>query len=215
MKITLLLDNKNSWMVPYARDLETALTEKGHFVTWCNSAADIPPGDCAFLLSCEKLVPDEALKHSTHNLVIHASALPKGKGWSPLTWQILEGKNDIPVTLFEAEKKVDNGPIYDTRVVHFEGHELLDEMREQIGRTINDMALRFVEQYPPKHATPQEGEETFYPRRKTEDSEIDPEKSMTEIFNGLRVADNERYPAFFHHKGKTYILKIYKKEQQQ
>jgi hypothetical protein len=31
----------------------------------------------------------------------------------------------------------------------------------------------------------------------------------------LRVADNERYPAFFIHRGHTYMLKIYKKDDPQ
>lgn len=214
MKIILLLDNPNSWMVPYTQELESRLTAAGHEVAWCSRAEDIPAGDCAFLLSCEKLVPDLVLQRNAHNLVIHASALPKGKGWSPLAWQVLEGKNDISLTLFEAEKKVDNGLVYDTRVVHFEGHELIDEMREKIGREINDMAVQFVEEYPPKRVTPQQGEETFYPRRKPEDSELDPNKTIKEIFNDLRIADNDRYPAFFHHQGKKYILKIYKYEEE-
>jgi methionyl-tRNA formyltransferase len=30
---------------------------------------------------------------------VHESALPQGQGWSPMTWQILEGASPIPVTL--------------------------------------------------------------------------------------------------------------------
>ena len=36
-------------------------------------------------------------------------------------------------------------------------------------------------------------------------------KSLAELFDRLRVADNERYPAFFTHRGHTYVLKISKK----
>ena len=41
------------------------------------------------------------LKHK-YNIVIHASDLPKDKGWAPMFWQILEDKNTIPFTMFEA-----------------------------------------------------------------------------------------------------------------
>ena len=44
-----------------------------------------------FYLSYEKIVEKKVLKKFKNNLVIHASDLPKGKGWSPLSWQILKG----------------------------------------------------------------------------------------------------------------------------
>ncbi|EOB2070111.1 formyltransferase family protein [Campylobacter coli] len=52
------------------------------------------------------------LKNNTHNIVIHASNLPQGKGWSPFFHQVIEGKNEITFSLFEADDKVDNGDIY-------------------------------------------------------------------------------------------------------
>ena len=51
---------------------------------------------CLFLLSCSKKLKN--LKAYDHNIVIHANDLPRGKGWSPLTWQVLEEKfNSISV----------------------------------------------------------------------------------------------------------------------
>ena len=43
----------------------------------------------------------------------------------------------------------------------------------------------------------------------SEGSELDINKSIKSQFNMLRVVDNERYPAFFSHKKKKYIIKIY------
>ena len=56
---------------------------------------------------------------------------------------------------------------------------------------------------------PQQGEETSYPKRSTEDSELDTNKTLEENFNLLRIADNEQYPAFFIRDGKKYTIKIY------
>lgn len=212
MKISLLLDNPNSWIVPYARELEAELMSRGHDVFFVNTAEELREGDCAFFLSCEKIVPPRLLARNRFNLVVHESDLPKGKGWSPLTWQIIEGKNEIPVTLFEAAEGVDSGHIYDQEILRFEGHECVDELREAQGRATITLALRFVEKCPAVSGKPQEGEETFYPKRTPKDSELDTAKPLSELFNQLRVADNERYPAFFKHKGHTYILKIFKKE---
>lgn len=74
-------------------------------------------------------MPLSALSHNAHNLVVHSSALPHGRGWSPITWQILEGKNEIPTTLIEAGETVDSGCIYARHQMQFKGNELLDEIR--------------------------------------------------------------------------------------
>lgn len=72
------------------------------------------------------------------------------------------------------------------------------------------MCERFVELYPSIIACgkEQEGEESFYPRRRPEDSRIDIGKSIKDQFDLLRVVDNERYPAFFEYNGCRYVLKI-------
>ena len=54
--------------------------------------------------------------------------------------------------------------------------------------------------------------ELYYPWRKPEDSRIDPAKPLAEQFDLLRTVDNESYPAFFTHRGATYLLKIEKKK---
>ena len=44
-----------------------------------------------------------------NNIVVHASDLPKGRGFSPMSWQILEGKNKIKLSekiLFAVEDKL-------------------------------------------------------------------------------------------------------------
>ncbi|KKU11468.1 MAG: hypothetical protein UX17_C0077G0003 [Parcubacteria group bacterium GW2011_GWC2_45_7] len=210
MKITILSDNPTSWIISYAEQLKNTLVERGHEVVLWHQASEISPGQCAFFLGCEKIISKEILARNEHNLVIHESALPQGKGWSPLTWQILEGKNDIPITLFEAAEKVDSGRIYLQDTMHFEGHELIDELRDAQGNRTIELALRFVESYPPKEGREQEGEETFYSRRTSKDSELDVRTSIAEQFNLLRVVDNDRYPAFFEYRGYKYIIKIEK-----
>lgn len=209
MKITILVDNLNSWALPHAKKLLDQL-KKNHSVCLLHNQNEIKAGDVAIFLSCEKLVKDDVLQKSKYNLVAHASDLPQGKGWSPLTWQILEGKNDIPITLFEAVEKVDAGVVYDKAIIRFKGHELIDEMQEIMGEKINEMIINFLNHCLNVTGVKQIGEESFYQRRKPENSELDPDKNIIEQFNLLRVVDNEKYPAFFNYRGHKYILKIYK-----
>ena len=72
--------------------------------------SEVIKGDVLILLSCNKIF--KSLDLNTFNLVVHESNLPEGRGMSPFTWQILEGKSVIPVTLLEATKELDDGKIY-------------------------------------------------------------------------------------------------------
>jgi methionyl-tRNA formyltransferase len=210
MIVQILIDNKNSWAVPYGEKLCKKVSEKGIDCKLHFEHSEIISGDILFLFSCEKLFKNLGL--NKHNLVVHESDLPKGKGWSPLTWQILEGKNKIPVTLFEAAEKVDAGDIYIKKYIELDGTELIDETKHLQGEATIEIIMEFIEKYPNIKGVPQEGVETFYPKRTPVNSKLDITKSIEEQFNLFRVCDNERYPAYFEINGRKYNVKIYKDE---
>jgi methionyl-tRNA formyltransferase len=206
------VDNPRSWILSFVQTLIQELKERRHVVHFYQQHNDVGSGDILFILSCDCIVSTTVLQKHSHNIVIHPSDLPHGRGFSPLTWQIIEGKSDIPITLFEAVEKVDAGPIYFKDIMRFEGHELNDELKAAQGKKTIELALRFVDAYP--HVTSQEqtGQGSWYARRRRKDSEIDVNKTLAEQFNLLRVVDNERYPAFFVRNGSTYVIKIFKED---
>lgn len=208
-KIQLLADNPNSWIIPYAKELERRLQAAKYDAKLIYNHSEVKKGDVLCLLSCEKLFSN--LDLNKFNLVVHESDLPQGKGWSPVTWQVLEGKKKIPITLFEAEKSVDSGVIYLKDYIHLEGHELNTEIKHLQGDATIQIIMKFLKEKP--QGTPQEGESTFYPRRRVSDSELDLNKTIEEQFDLLRVCDNERYPAFVIKDGIKYLFKIYKDDQ--
>lgn len=211
LKITFLIDSPDNWMAPLTQEFMRRLKQE-HQVKLVHKEEDIPKGDILFILSFYKLVANKYLQFNKHNLVVHASRLPAGKGWSPATWQILEGKNKIPLTLFEAVEKVDAGEIYDVEELILDGTELINQWQEKMGMKILEMAQRFIDKYPDTQGRPQRGETSFYPRRTPKDSELDISKSIEAHFNQFRVVDNEKYPAYFNFKGKKFILKIYNED---
>lgn len=208
----IVVTDSASWFVPYAEKLVAKFSSLGHRVTLAYGFDELNSYDLCFLLSYGKIVPLEKLKLNKHNLVVHESALPQGKGWSPLTWQILEGKDEIPITLFEADAAVDAGDIYLADAMYFRGDELVDELRAVQGSATISICTRFVQGYPAilAQAVRQTGEESFYPRRRPQDSRLAIDKNIRENFNLLRVCDNERYPAYFEYRGARYTLKIYR-----
>lgn len=211
MLVQILIDNPNSWILEYAEQLLIQIRNEFKFeAKLVHNHQDIIKGDVLCLLGCEKIFKN--LKLNKYNLVVHESDLPKGKGWSPLTWQVLEGKKKIPITLFEATEKVDAGKIYKQDFIELEGHELLPEIKHLQGLKTNNLILDFLKNFPLQGKN-QQGEESFYSRRGPKDSQLSIEKTIKEQFNLLRVCDNERYPAFFYLNDKKYILKIFKEDE--
>ena len=210
-----VLTSEESWFVPYAKEMVDILEQKGYKSNLFHNCDDIEEDfQVVFILSYFNIINEQSLKKHKHNLVAHESDLPLGKGWAPLFWQILEGKNKIPVVLFEATSEVDEGDIYIKDYITLQGHELNDEIRKKQAQKTIELCLRFLDNYKNLKPTKQTGQGTFYTKRTPEDSELDKEKSVSEQFNLLRIVNNEEFPAFFYYKGHKYILKIFKEEQE-
>jgi methionyl-tRNA formyltransferase len=208
-RVAVVVDNP-SWILPFAEKLVRELNDSDDEAVLCRSHKEIPEGDVAFYLGCVKMTPPGILAKNKQNMVVHESDLPKGRGFSPLTWQILEGLNKISICLLEAADEADAGPVIYRDLVCFEGHELIDEMRKAQGEKSTALCQRFLNEPVPLDGELQVGEPSSYSRRKPHDSRLDTEKSIAEQFNLLRVVDNERYPAFFELYGHRYQVKIQK-----
>lgn len=165
------------------------------------------------MLSCGRLLSAEQLALHRHNLVVHESALPQGQGWSPMTWQILEGASTIPIILFEAVAELDAGPIDLQQQIDLQGHELVEEWRVLQAQATLELCLAWFDRHREllTAAHPQQCEPSHYRRRRPADSELDPHRSLAEQFNLLRGVDNQCYPPFFYWRDKTYTLHISKK----
>jgi len=212
MRMTFLSD-VGSWKNDVISRLVKSLRKKGHRVAFVHDTKAVRRGDILFILGFFKIVPADVLQRSKTNIVVHESALPKGRGWSPVTWLVIEGSKEIPLTLFEAVEKVDAGQIYLRGKVKLTGHELLPEIQEKVAEGMMRLCESFIHAYPAilKRGQPQKGKPTYYPKRAPIDSRLDPNQSIAKQFDFLRSVDNDDYPAYFIHRGHTYILKIEKK----
>jgi len=211
MNINIIIDNKNSWFYEKIGRLKKGIKKVGHNSRVLSDASNIKDKSfISFFLSCEKYITSEIRRRSKYNIVVHASDLPKGKGMSPTSWQILEGENKIIVTLFEVADKIDAGDYYLKNFFLLDGTELLNEWQEKLYQCMEKMILYFISNEATLKPIKQKGKSSLYPRRRPEDSELNLSKSLKSQINLLRVVDNEKYPAFFKYKNKKYILKIFK-----
>lgn len=174
----------------------------------CRAQAELTGGDFLFLVSCHEIVRKPVRSRYRHTLVLHASALPEGRGMSPHVWQILEGRDRIALTLLNAEDALDSGSIWHQLDIVFDGTELHDEINSKLfdaETRLMSWALSHCDSSTPR---PQAGEGSFYRKRTPADSRIDPGTSLEQSFDLLRVADPQRYPAFFEYRGQRYRIRL-------
>src|SRR3954466_2632299 len=114
---------------PHLRDW-CAIQNRSHEVVLTSTLDALEGGDLLLLVSCSTIIGSEIRDRYSHTLVVHASDLPRGRGWSPLVWQVLEGQSEIVVTLLEADDEVDTGAIWSQEKLVLVGHELYDELNE-------------------------------------------------------------------------------------
>jgi methionyl-tRNA formyltransferase len=211
MRISILCSSKSHPIYPRLE----AWRERhagAHQVELADSSARLSGGELLLLVSCDEMIGPQTRSRYGAVLVIHASDLPEGRGWSPHVWQILAGSNRIAVTLLSAEDAVDSGAIWGQRWIAFEGHELSDEINARLFAAeleLMDLAVDRFGQVAPRAQDARAP--TYYRRRTPEDSRLDPHKTIAEQFDLLRVADPERYPAFFDYRGCRYLVKLTKK----
>jgi methionyl-tRNA formyltransferase len=211
LKISILVDTPDSWILPFAKDICARFSEQ-HDIQLYFEASEVREGDMLFLLGCTSIIPDSILARNRNNLVVHESNLPEGRGWAPVAWQVLKGKNRIPIVLFQATNTLDAGPIYLRDCIELDGTELLPEIKQKQGEKTVQLVDTFLKKWPDVKCESQVGEPTYFPKRTEGDDELDPQKTIIENFNHLRIVHNEKYPAWFRFKGEKYILKIYQAE---
>jgi|SRR6185312_3505082 len=207
MKITILCSDAshpvNEWLERWA-----ACNNDRHAIEIVRSKHEASGGDLLFLISCSEIINARDRANYQKTLVVHASDLPNGRGWSPHIWQIVEGAREITLTLLEAEGKVDSGPIWKKLRVTIQATWLYDEINKALFDVELELMDYAVASFNSIMPIEQDAgvEPTYYPKRTPENSRVDPNRSIAEQFDQIRVCDPARFPAFFELRGHKYRL---------
>lgn len=215
MKITLLCSDPQHPVIPYIQ--RWAEAQDGlHVVDIAQKKSQLCGGEILFLISCSEIIyADDRAKYEKC-LVLHASDLPRGRGWSPHIWALVQGAEVITLSMLEAEDKVDTGRIWHKAQINVPKHALWDEINHMLFVAEVDMIDYAVQNYPLVRPQVQTAidQATYYPKRTPQDSKIDPHKSIAEQFDLIRVCDPNRFPAYFEYLGQHYILKLEKSNEE-
>ena len=91
IKVAFLFDKFNDWIVThFPNKLDKLRRYEFHKIY---DEQNLHGFDIVFVLGYTKILKKEVLDSNKLMLAVHESDLPNGKGFAPLQWQILEGKN--------------------------------------------------------------------------------------------------------------------------
>ena len=168
--------------------------------------------DCKiiFILGYTKKLNITYLKRFQYSLIVHESDLPKGKGFSPVKYQILENKSKINISLIKCDNKIDSGDIFEKSYFIIKPTDIYDEIKKKQFLATKRIIVKFLNKYPKVKTKKQKGKSTFYRKLTSKDDEINPKKSIFSQFNLLRSTDYNKFTNYFFTKKKFYI-KIHKK----
>lgn len=209
MKISLLCSDAAHPVNAYL-DRWMAVNAARHDITLARRKADLSGGDILFLISCAEIVCDKDREAYRTTLVLHASDLPRGRGWSPHIWEIIGGAEVITLSLLEVEDRIDSGRIWKKQAIPVPRHALWDEINALLFAAeieLIDFATGHFEDIAPA-AQATDVEPTYFRRRTPEDSRLDPDASLAAQFDQIRVCDPHRFPAFFDLRGQRYTLTL-------
>lgn len=167
---------------------------------------DIKKFDYIFLIGFTKKIK---LDNDKHIFTIHESDLPKGRGNSPLKWQIIKGKNTIICKLLKLNRKIDGGDIYSKEKLKILKTDLFDEIKSKQMKITEKLITNFINNKKIK-IIKQKGRPTYYRKITSEDDMIDPKKSLISQFDKIRSTNSE-YDNYFYINKKKFVIKIFKK----
>lgn len=166
--------------------------------------------DIVFGTGVYQLIKEPYLSLPVYGIVFfHETPLPEGKGNSPIQWTIFNKRPNLTVTAFKATEGMDAGAIlyqYNMPLSSLDTLEILDEKRSVgikncFGGILKELKQGYIA------LRMQTGLDSISPCRTTEDSELNPNETLLNLWDKIRVCNNEKYPAFFKLNGKKIILR--------
>jgi len=186
-----------------------------HDIELVRKICHLTGGEILLLVSCNEILTHKHRALYRASLVLHASDLPRGRGWSPHIWEIASGSALITLSLIEAEDRLDSGRIWKKIQISVPNNALWDEINYLLFSAeiqMIDFALKAFQQIEPVEPIEQSNKvvPTYYRLRNKQDSCLDPNKSIAEQFDLIRIYDSNKYPTFFDYMGQRFVLKLEK-----
>tara|TARA_Y100000593_G_C4252168_1_gene307755 strand:- start:343 stop:1038 length:696 start_codon:yes stop_codon:yes gene_type:complete len=166
--------------------------------------------DFIFESGVYKIIPEDILSLPTYGIVgIHESPLPEGKGHAPIQWAVLNGRKNLTITLYRLNRGVDSGQIINQHNVAILKEDTLTELNRKRESGISECFKVFLDEIISGHMVlrDQSGKGSYHKRRDLNSCELDLEEKLGDLWDNIRICDNEKYPAWFRIGNKKITLR--------
>lgn len=209
MNISIICSDNKHPIFPMLQEWIRNLPSEHNAELYQNSN-DLKGGDLLFLISCSQIIGEKERSLFKSCIVLHASDLPKGRGWSPHIWEVLGGAEVLTISAIDAAEPVDSGDVWRKLKINIPRNLIWNEVNQLIFNAELKLMTYIVENYHQIIPMPQplDGGGTYYRKRTQEDSEINPRDTIENQFDLLRICDPNRFPAFVKIRGRKYKILV-------
>jgi len=170
--------------------------------------------DLLFSCGYQFFIPKEVYGRAKLAVNFHPALLPKHRGkylnyilinrdeYSGITAHVIDDSFDTGAIILQ--KKFKTSPFDTIYSLYRKSSELEIELMEELIQKYIAGDIAFKEQNETEASS-------YFDKRTPENSEIDPKKSILDLFYEIRAFDSELYPAFFFMEGQKVYIKIFRK----
>ena len=167
--------------------------------------------DIVFSASWPARIPQSVVERTALGAVnLHTGLLPEGRGWHPLNWALIWGKDKTGITIHKIVDSFDAGDICLQQEVPIFDTDNIVRLRERVDALVPRMVVEFFNDpvvYMGLAKKQNQAQVSYAPRRFPEDSELNLEVSPRDMYNLFRACDPVEYPAYIMENGKKKIVK--------
>lgn len=178
---------------------------------------DIDP-DVIISMGWRRILGESILNLLESHLVIniHPAILPQYKGYHTEPYVIMNGEREHGITAHRLTKGLDDGDVLHQVKFPISSFSTTASIKKQATDLMPVFVLELISliRVGKVRGLPQDSALTkvVAPKRCPEDSRIDPEKSLNELYNSIRACDSKKYPAYFYLDGQKVFISIWRAE---
>lgn len=143
---------------------------------------------------------------------IHPAILPQYKGYHTEPYVIINGEQEHGITAHHLTPELDDGKIIHqlrfplsnfstTASIKKQAYDLMPDFIGELMSLIHNGQIEGI-------AQDASLTKVTAPRRSPEDSQVDPEQPLADLYNRIRACDAGHYPAFFYMEGQKVFISM-------
>jgi methionyl-tRNA formyltransferase len=173
-------------------------------------------GETCLSVGFRLIFPPDFLSFVGACLNVHGTLLPDYPGARSLNWVIECGERESGVTVHLVDAGVDTGPVIVQRsfpISRFETGRSLARKTLAFEPAVVAEALAIFQRFGAAAARPQPPSRgKSFPDRFPQHSRLDPSRRLAELYNQIRAADPDDYPAHFFVDGEKVCIRMWRPE---